>query len=101
MNPLRMTRTPDKPNAGTLRQGGASRTCMDDEERQALRAEGLDPDDPAVIAAIDLVRWELSLGRLSRRTRATSVHALRPRDHKRYNVADAEGGRPPNGWWPG
>jgi hypothetical protein len=32
---------------------------MDDEERQALRAEGLDPDDPA---AIDLVRRELSLG---------------------------------------
>jgi hypothetical protein len=29
---------------------------MDDDERQALRAEGLDPDDPAVIAAIDLVR---------------------------------------------
>jgi hypothetical protein len=23
--------------------------------------EGLGPDDPAVIAAIDLVRWELSL----------------------------------------
>jgi hypothetical protein len=35
---------------------------VDDDERQALRAEGLDPDDPAVIAAIDLVRWELSLG---------------------------------------
>jgi hypothetical protein len=35
---------------------------MDAEERQALRAEGLDPDDPSVIAAIDLVRWELSLG---------------------------------------
>jgi hypothetical protein len=34
---------------------------VDDDERQALRAEGLDPDDPAVIAAIDLVRWELSL----------------------------------------
>jgi hypothetical protein len=34
---------------------------VDDEERQALRAEGLDPDDPAVVAAIDLVRWELSL----------------------------------------
>jgi hypothetical protein len=29
---------------------------MDDEERQAVQAEGLDPDDPAVIAAIDLVR---------------------------------------------
>jgi hypothetical protein len=35
---------------------------VDDEDAQALRAEGLDPDDPAVIAAIDLVRWELSLG---------------------------------------
>jgi hypothetical protein len=31
------------------------------EEAQALRVEGLDPDDPAVIAAIDPVRWELSL----------------------------------------
>jgi hypothetical protein len=30
-------------------------------ERKALRAEGLDPDDPAVIAAINLARWELSL----------------------------------------
>jgi hypothetical protein len=37
-------------------------TGVDDEERQALQAEGLDPDDPAVIAAINLVRWELSLG---------------------------------------
>jgi hypothetical protein len=35
---------------------------MDDDERQALQGEGLNPDDPAVIAAIDLVRWELSLG---------------------------------------
>jgi len=34
---------------------------MDDEEREALRAEGLDPDDPAVRAALDLVRWELDL----------------------------------------
>jgi hypothetical protein len=34
---------------------------MDDDEREALRAEGLDPDDPAVVAAIDMVRWELSL----------------------------------------
>jgi len=38
------------------------RSGMDDIEREAIRAEGLDPDDPAVIAAIDLVRWELSLG---------------------------------------
>jgi hypothetical protein len=34
---------------------------VDDDEAQALRIEGLDPDDPAVVAAIDLVRWELSL----------------------------------------
>jgi len=34
---------------------------MDDEHGQALRAEGLDPDDSDVRAAIDLVRWELSL----------------------------------------
>ena len=26
-----------------------------------MRAEGYDPDDPAVVAAIDMVRWELSL----------------------------------------
>jgi hypothetical protein len=35
---------------------------VDAEEAQAMRAEGLDPDDPAVVAAIDLVRGELSLG---------------------------------------
>jgi len=34
---------------------------VDDEDPQALRAEELDPDDPGVRAAIDLVRWELSL----------------------------------------
>jgi hypothetical protein len=34
---------------------------MDDIERAAIRAEGLDPDDPAVVTAIDLVRWQLSM----------------------------------------
>jgi hypothetical protein len=34
---------------------------MDDEHAQALGAKGLDPDGPHVGAAIDLVRWELSL----------------------------------------
>jgi hypothetical protein len=34
-----------------IRQDG-----VDDEERQAVRAEGFNPDDPAVVAAIDLVR---------------------------------------------
>jgi hypothetical protein len=34
---------------------------MDDEEAEAVRAEGFDPDNPAVVASIDLVRWEASL----------------------------------------
>jgi hypothetical protein len=34
---------------------------MDEVEREALRAEGLDPDDPAVITAINMVRWELAV----------------------------------------
>jgi hypothetical protein len=33
---------------------------MDDDEREAIPSEGLNPDDPAVVAALDLVRWELS-----------------------------------------
>ena len=42
--------------------GRTSQKGEDDEDAQALRDEGLDPQDPAIIAAIDLVRWELSLG---------------------------------------
>jgi hypothetical protein len=34
---------------------------VDDDERAALRALGLDPDDPAVLAALDLVCWELEM----------------------------------------
>jgi hypothetical protein len=34
---------------------------MDDAEREAIRGEGFDPDDPVVRAAVDLVRWELEL----------------------------------------
>ena len=34
---------------------------MDDEDAHALRAEGLDPDAPAVVVTIELVGWELSL----------------------------------------
>jgi hypothetical protein len=34
---------------------------MDEIERAAIRDEGYDPDDPAIIAAIDRVRWELSM----------------------------------------
>ena len=46
---------------GAVTTGRTSNTVVDQDERQALQAEGLDPDDPAVVAAIDLVRWELSL----------------------------------------
>jgi hypothetical protein len=34
---------------------------MDDIEREAIRAERLDPDDPAVVEALNLVRLELAL----------------------------------------
>lgn len=34
---------------------------MDEIEREAMREDGLDPDDPAGPAAIDLVRWDLEL----------------------------------------
>ncbi len=47
--------------------GVAPKPGMDDEEREAVRAEGFDPDDPAVVVAVDLVWWELSL--LSQRMR--------------------------------
>ena len=33
---------------------------MDDIERDAVRAEGYDPDDPAVVAALNRVRAELA-----------------------------------------
>jgi hypothetical protein len=40
---------------------------MDETEREAIRADGLDPDDPEVVTAIDFVRWELSvLGSVNR-----------------------------------
>ncbi|UMB70131.1 hypothetical protein [Mycobacterium paraterrae] len=34
---------------------------VDDEEREAIRAEGFDPDESAVRASLELVRWELEL----------------------------------------
>lgn len=40
------------------------RLVFDGIERDALRDEGFDPDDPATATAIDLVRWELSLLRV-------------------------------------
>ena len=48
--------------AATARPDRHVQDGVADDERQSLRDEGLTPDAPAVIAAIDLVRWELSLG---------------------------------------
>jgi hypothetical protein len=36
---------------------------LDPVEVEAIRAKRLDPDDPAVRAALDLVRWQLELMR--------------------------------------
>ena len=47
--------------AGNRTTGARVQDGVDKEEAQALRTEGLDPDDPAVVAALDLVRWESSL----------------------------------------
>jgi hypothetical protein len=49
------------PPGGTVRPTPHVQHAVDAEEAQAVRAEGLDPDDPAVVAAKDMVRWELSL----------------------------------------
>ncbi|WP_277817684.1 hypothetical protein [Dietzia natronolimnaea] len=34
---------------------------MDQHDREAAREVGLDPDEPAVIASFDFVRWELGM----------------------------------------
>lgn len=42
----------------------ASKPGMDEVKREVIRAEGFDPDDPAVLTATDLVRRELSMIRM-------------------------------------
>jgi hypothetical protein len=44
------------------------------EIRSALRDEGPNPDDPAVIAATDLVRWELLVRNLVTAAGSSNVH---------------------------
>jgi hypothetical protein len=58
--PVLFRRSPRQ--AGTVRRRLTSKMVWTLKKPKLLRDEGLDPDDPAVIAAIDLVRWELSLG---------------------------------------
>jgi integrase len=43
-------------------RGSGVQTGIESEEAQALRADGLNPDDPAISAPIHLVQWEPSLG---------------------------------------
>ena len=62
---------------------------MDDDERQALQAEGLDPDDPAVIAAIDLCPMGTVAGSGPAKLLATQVAEVSVRGPG-YNVAVAE-----------
>jgi hypothetical protein len=48
---------------------------MDDIERAAIRDEGHDPDDPAVVAALDRVSAELAaVGQLESPSSASSQH---------------------------
>jgi hypothetical protein len=47
---------------------------MDDDEREAIRAEGLDPDDPAIRAALDLVAGSWNYSSRQRATRMTTGH---------------------------
>jgi hypothetical protein len=46
---------------GTDHDRLGSKPGMDETEREAVRAVGMDPDDPAVVAAMDFVAWELSM----------------------------------------
>jgi hypothetical protein len=45
---------------GTAPPHCASKPGMDDIEREAIRDEGRDPDDPAVVAVLDRVRAALA-----------------------------------------
>jgi hypothetical protein len=64
--------------AGTGRAFSASKGGMDDIERAAIAAEGYDPDDPAVVAALARVSAVLAeQGRRAPRGRVPA--ALRPR----------------------
>lgn len=55
-------------DSGVDRRGNRAPNCcvqltMDAIEAAAIRADGYDPDDPAVREALDFVRWELQLAR--------------------------------------
>ena len=83
--------------AGNRATGPQVQHGVDDEDAQALRAEGYDPDHPAVVAAIDLVRWDISLlrvtmGRADLPYREASPPADLPRPVSAAGLAVGAGG---------
>jgi len=46
---------------GPTRARGSVQPGMDDIERETIRAEGLDPNNPAVVEALEQARRELAL----------------------------------------
>ena len=78
-----------------MQPGSTFNTGVDDDERQALRVEGLDPDDPAHRGDRPCSMGTLAL-RLSHRTRPTEIgkqqnwmtYALRPDRYGFVNVRD-------------
>lgn len=51
---------------------------MDEIQREAIRAEGLDPDDPIVVTAIDFIRWELPMLHVQQSTPTTNPLDIAP-----------------------
>jgi hypothetical protein len=64
-HPTKVTPKPNATTYGTETAGNQSgcfgvQVGMDEIERAAIRDEGYDPDNPAVLAALDQVRAELA-----------------------------------------
>jgi hypothetical protein len=66
---------------------------MDDIEREAIRDEGYDPDDPAVVATLDRVRAELAR---AARSRPGGIYLVK--DRRPSASHSSESHRPPRAW---
>jgi hypothetical protein len=83
----RLWRTNKAANGGTVTTGRRVQHTVDDDERQALQAEGLDAYDPAVIAARPCPMGTLARY-LTQGTRPTGVRAPRPGHRMDIQIAD-------------